>query len=213
MKKINIDIADDHKMVLSGLQNILKAFPNMKVTHLYSCGMDLLKGLQQSQPDVLLLDIQMPDISGEELAPIILKSYPKIRILVTTGFDTTYHTKSMMEKGVLGYILKNANESLLKEAIEIVYRGDKFIDPYMKDKLVEESIFSGSDTSAPPSLTRREKEILKLVMEEKTSQEIADTLRLSLRTIENQRVNLMQKLEVKNAVGLAKRTIEWKLLE
>lgn len=212
MKKITIDIADDHKMVLAGLKNILQAFPNMQVKNTYGCGIDLMKGLKKTQPDVLLLDIQMPDVSGEELAPLINKTYPDVRILVITGFDTTYYTKTMFQKGALGYLLKNTNEIILKQAIETVFKGERFLDPTMRDKLVQD-VFEVEKNTTTPTLTRREKEILKLIMQEQTSQQIADKLHLSLRTVENQRVNLMQKLEVKNAVGLVKKTIEWKLLD
>lgn len=210
---IKIAIADDHKMILAGLKNILEVFPGMEVTQCYSSGTELILGLQQQQPDVLLLDIQMPDVSGEELAPLITHTYPAIRILVMTGFDTTYYAKSMMEKGARGYLLKNAGEAALKEAIETVHKGGVYIDPAIQHKLVQEALLPQQKALQKPTLTRREKDILQRIMQEQTSQEIATALHLSLRTVENQRVNLMQKLEVKNAVGLVKKTIEWRLLE
>jgi DNA-binding NarL/FixJ family response regulator len=213
MSTIRIDIVDDHKMVLAGLKNILQGFPNIVVGNLYDNGTELIKGLKIKQPDVLLMDIQMPDVSGEELAPLINKAYPDIRILIMTGFDTTYYAKSMMEKGATGYLLKNAAEATLKEAIETVSKGAQFIDPSIKDKLLQELLQSSHIDKAIPTLTRREKEILGLIMQEQTGQQIATALNLSLRTIENQRVNLMQKMGVKNTVGLVKKTIEWKLID
>lgn len=213
MRKINIAIADDHKMVMAGIKNILSLFDNMEVTACYENGTELLKGLQQQRPDVLLMDIMMPDVSGEELAPLITHTYPTIKILVMTGFDTTYYAKSMMSKGAMGYLLKNAGEASLKEAIETVYKGKVYIDRRIQKLLAEEALLPAVKVTEKPKLTRREKEILKLIMQEQTSQEIASLLSLSLRTIENQRVNLMQKLDVKNAVGLAKKAIEWKLVD
>lgn len=210
---IKVDIADDHKVVLAGIVNLLNTFPNITANNLYENGMQLLKGLAKSQPDVLLLDIQMPDVSGEELTPLIIKKYPNVSILVMTGFDTTTHAKKLLNKGALGYLLKNTNENMLKEAIETVYRKQPFIDPIIKEKLAEETLLPQRTLREKPSLTRREKDIVRLIMQEKTSQEIATELNLSLRTVENQRVNLTQKLDVKNVVGLVKKVIEWELLE
>jgi DNA-binding NarL/FixJ family response regulator len=213
IKKIIVDIVDDHKMVLSGLKNILLSFDNIEVQHMYTGAIALLEGLKESQPDVLLLDIQMPDGNGEELISLIRKSYPLIKILVITGFDTTYYAKSMLEKGASGYLLKNTEETSLWQAIETVYEGGQYIDQAIQQKLLREVLSNQKELGQIPPLTRREKDILRLIMQEETSREIALKLNLSMRTVENQRVNLMQKLDVKNTVGLVKKTIEWKLLD
>jgi DNA-binding NarL/FixJ family response regulator len=213
MTTINIAIADDHKVVINGLQNMLQAFPHIRVMGVYNDGKSLLQGLAKEQPDVLLLDIQMPDASGDELAAIISASHPQVRILVMTGFSTSYYIRNMLEKGASGYLLKNTDEYILVQAIEAVNKGEQFIDPSLRQQFIQDLMESRKLEHARPSLTRREKEILSLILEEYTSQEIADKLSLSLRTVENQRVSLLQKLQVKNTAGLVKMAIEMKLLE
>ncbi len=213
MTVIQVAIADDHKVVITGLQNMLQAFSHINVSEVYYDGKSLLQGLKKQQPDVLLLDIQMPDSSGDELAAIIRTSYPNVRILVMTGFSTSYYIRNMLEKGAAGYLLKNTDEYILVQAIEAVHKGEQFIDPSLRQQFIQDLMESRKLEHTRPSLTRREKEILALILEEYTSQEIADKLTLSLRTVENQRVSLLQKLQVKNTAGLVKAAIEMKLLD
>lgn len=213
MQVITVDIADDHKMVLNGIENMLSAYSNIRVGHMYHNGRSLLAGLKAKRPDVLLLDIQMPDVGGEELTALIARAYPEIAILAITGFDHISYVRKMLEKGALGYILKNTDEVILKLAIETVYRRQQFVDPSLRERLIQDMIQHKKLEAQKPILTKREKEILKLIVNEHTSQQIADTLSLSIRTIENQRVNLMQKLKVKNTAGLVKVAFEYKLVE
>lgn len=210
MKNIVIDLIDDHRMVIDGLRSMLHEFEGIKIGNTYTNGKDLLEGLAINQPDILLLDIQLPDVSGIELASILLKTYPKVKIIAVTGFNTADYARQMLDNGVSGYILKNTDEHKLKQAIEIVYNGGQFIEPIIKEKIVDELYGSNSqkEIGLKPILTRREKEILNLILEELTSQQMATRLNLSLRTIENHRVGLMQKLDAKNSAGVVKRAFQ-----
>jgi DNA-binding NarL/FixJ family response regulator len=210
---INVSIVDDHPMVLAGLQQLLGSFENINVSNTYSCGKDLLQGLKDSLPDVLILDIQLPDQNGEELTKIIRKTYPQINILAMTSIDTPILIKNMLKAGCLGYLLKNADRQSLIAAIETVYRGEQFITPAIKELLFQDMLGVRRQANARVVLTRREKEILQLIAIENTSQEIADKLFLSLRTVENHRKNMLQKFDVKNMVGLVKKSMEYGLLE
>lgn len=198
---IKISIADDHPMVVNGIRNMLHYNRHIEVLHTYHTGKDLMDGLAQTTPDVLLLDIQLPDHSGNELARIISKKYPHVRMLVITSMEQTFHVKDMMRSGCSGYLLKTVSKEVLIEAIEEVYAGREYIAPELKEQLVNEAL-----KIKPPSvsITRREKEILGLIATGLTSQQIAVQLCLSQRTIENHRFSLMQKLQVKNSLGLAK---------
>lgn len=197
---INVAIVDDQVIILNGLQKILAEADHINVSALYNNGDQLLEGLETSQPDVLLLDIQMPGKSGIELAAIISKKYPAVKMIALTNVDVLTQMKQMLQKGCLGYLLKDVSPEILVSAIETVYSGQQFLNENLKKQLLNS--LSGQDDKQ--LITRREKEILKLILEENTNQDIANKLFLSLRTVENHRNNLLQKLNVKNTAGLVK---------
>jgi len=209
--KIRVSIADDHPVVINGLQKILSQYTKIELGDMCSNGSELLQSLEKFQPDVLLLDIQMPGINGEELAKIIHHTYPSISILTLTNNDTVFHVKNMMSNGAIGYLLKSSDPDMLIKAIETVYKGEQYIDPIMKELLVQESI--GAKKNILPVITLREKEILELIVHEYSSQEIAEKLSLSHRTIENHRLNLLFKFGVKNVAGLVRKAIQLKLVD
>jgi DNA-binding NarL/FixJ family response regulator len=197
---INVAIIDDQVIILKGIQKILADAMQIKVSGVYSNGDDLLESLEKFEPDVLLLDIHMPGKSGTELASIISKKHSTVRIIVLTNVDVLSQMKQMLQKGCLGYLLKDVSPEILIEAIETVYRGEQFLQEEFKVQLLNN--LSGANKQH--LMTRREKEILKMIAEENTNNEIATKLFLSLRTVENHRNNLLNKLNVKNTAGLVK---------
>ncbi|RYY68262.1 MAG: response regulator transcription factor [Chitinophagaceae bacterium] len=197
---INVAIVDDQVIILNGLQKILAEAHHINIWGTFNSADHLLENLENSQPDVLLLDIQMPGRSGLELATIISKKYPAIKMIALTNVDVLTQMKQMLQKGCLGYLLKDVSPEILINAIESVNRGEQFLHETLKKQLLNS--LSGQDEKQ--LITRREKEILKLILEENTNQDIANKLFLSLRTVENHRNNLLQKLNVKNTAGLVK---------
>lgn len=200
MNTIQLAIADDHPMIVNGIKNMLHYYRHIEIVQTYATGRELLQGLASVLPDVLLLDIQLPDISGNELARLIVRDYPSVRILVITSMDSSFHIKDMMKAGCSGYLLKTAGKDILIEAIEAVYAGETYLETALKEQLLSE-VLNRKNTLTNP-LTRREKEILGLIAQEMTSSEIAALLNLSQRTVENHRFSLMQKLNAKNTVSL-----------
>ncbi len=211
-RKIRVSIADDHPLIINGLIQVFQNCEDIEVIASYSDGRELLNGLPALQPDVLLLDLQMPNGPGEEVAPIIKEAYPDIKIIALTNQDNTYYVKTMMRLGASGYVLKTSGADIISEAIRSVYSGEIFIDPLLKEKLVQETLHTKKIQSATPQLTRREKEVLELIASNFTSQEIADKLFLSKRTIDIHRQNLLLKLEVKNSAALTKKAMQLGLI-
>ena len=211
--KIKIAIADDHPLVISGVNHILSNCGDMEIAGSYANGKELLSGLAQSQPDVLLLDIRMPGQTGDELAEIINKLYPRIRMLALTNQDNVYYIKNMLRKGVLGYILKTTQEEILLDAIRTVYRGERYLETVLKEKMILDSFQSKTQSSEDPVLSKREKEVLQYISADLTSQEIADKLFVSKRTIDSYRLSLLMKLGVKNVAALVKKGIQLGLID
>ena len=209
---IKTAIADDHPMMLEGLQKSLARYSCIALSGAYRNGKELLEGLKQKVPDVLLLDIQMPGQSGDELVPVLLKKYPDIKILIFTNFDSVLYANNLLQKGAGGYLLKTVEESVLIDAIKAVYDGEQFIAPELRGKLqqindkIKKAVFSKF------SLTPREKEILKLIADGNTCPEIASVLFLSIGTIENYRNTILLKLEAKNTAALVKKALQYGLI-
>lgn len=214
-KPIQVGIVDNHPLAINGLKTMLGLYPDeVEVMATYHCGASLLEGLAQIQPEVLLLDILLPDQSGKELAPIIARSYPAVRMIALTSLDSPAVVKSMMQRGCLGYLLKDTDDKTLIEAIREVYLGKEFIEPSLKETLLQHLIkYRAQSTDILPELTQREREILKLIVLEHTTQEIADKLFISFRTVENHRYSLLQKLDVKNTAGLVRMAITLGLVD
>lgn len=210
---IKVSVTDDHPLVISGLQTMLARYAHIQLTGMYNNGAELLQGLEVQMPDILLLDIQMPDKTGDSLAPLLRKKYPDLKIIVLTNFDSTLYANNMMKLGVQGYVLKSAAEQVIIDAIETVYKGGTFIEDLMRQKMdvlqdkVSKSVF------AKVSLTPREKDILHHIADGDTNQEIADRLFLSIRTVENYRLNIQLKLGAKNTAMLVKIALQMGFLD
>ncbi len=209
---IKVAITDDHPLVLKGLQNVILFYDHLELAGCYSSGAALIEGLASQQPDVLLLDIQLQDTTGNELVRVITKKYPLIKILALTNVETKFHITDMMQHGCMGYLTKHIDEATLVKAIETIYDGEHFVEEKLKAVLLNSMIGKDRQTSKMTPLTQREKEILQLIAAEHTNQEIADKLFIAIRTVENHRMSIIQKLGAKNTVGLIKSAIELGLI-
>ncbi len=206
---MKIVILDDHPLLIKGLQAMLSHYTDINIVGTYLSGRTLLEGLKEQPADVLLLDIQMQDQMGDEVAAILQRLYPEMMILVLTNLEHQYYIRTMIQHGVRGYVLKSSDESILLEGIRTVARGDIYFDPSIRKEALKEQKNSKDQF---PSLTRREKEILHLLTLDYSSKDIAEKLFLSPRTIENHRMHLLQKMDVKNSASLIKKAIELGLI-
>lgn len=204
MKEINIAIADDHLLVINGLKAMLENAEGISILFAATTGSETLEQFAVRPPDVLLLDIQMPDMNGIDLCKIIQKNYPHVKVIALTNFEQSSYVKQIMRNGALGYLLKNIDGKTLVHAIRSVMDNQPFIQDQIRNNMMNELLSGRKITSAGISLTKREMEILSLVAKEHTNQEIADKLFISIRTVETHRINLSQKLGVHNTAGLVK---------
>jgi DNA-binding NarL/FixJ family response regulator len=205
--KIKLAIADDHELILQGLSLMLEQVEHVRIVWKNTGGLNLLENLREHRPDVLLLDIQMPGCNGVDLCRDISRALPALKIIALTNFEESYYVRQMLRNGAKGYLLKNTGQDTLLQALETVMAGKIFLDAHVQDALIGQLI-SPRARRTDATLTRRETEILKLIAEERSNQEIADQLFISLRTVETHRLNLNQKLSAKNTAGLVKEAMK-----
>ncbi len=201
---IKVAIADDHLLVINGLRAMLEKYDHLLVIFSATNGQILLENLVENKPDVLLLDIQMPGMSGIDLCKMISKNYPEIKVIALTNLEESHYVKQMMRNGALGYLLKNVDQQNLVQAIETVVQDKQYIDFQIQRNMLNEALSGQKRTSQGVMLTKRELEILELIGKEFSNQQIADKLFLSLRTVQTHRLNIRQKLGVNNTAGLVK---------
>lgn len=203
MIPITIGIADDHLLVIQGIRAMLGS-GNFQVIFSAVNGKDLLEHLSENQPDVLLLDIQMPDVNGVDLCSTITKCYPEIKIIALTNMDESHYVKQMIRNGASGYLLKNVDQLTMINAIEEVMIGNQYLDHQIRQNIMDEMLLGKKRSVQQVELTKRELEILGLIAKEFSNNEIAEKLFISLRTVQTHRLNISQKLNAKNLVTLVK---------
>lgn len=206
--EISIALVDDHRIVIDGLTSILGKEANINIIGECESGDAALKLLRQRKPDVMLVDLHMPGMSGIELTRKITTKYPDISVLMLTMNDEGTLINQAVEAGASGYVLKNSSSDELVEAVNTVARGQKYLSSKAQE-VVMNSIFKhqASIKDVEPGavrLTRRETEILSLIAKEYSNEQIAEELFISERTVETHRKNIFTKTKTKTVVGLIK---------
>lgn len=207
MKKYIIDvyIVDDHKLVCEGISDLINQSGQAHVSYTYNTLKACWQALEQRRPDVLLLDLSMPDGDGIAFCHEVIKDYPKIKVIALTIHDEYSMIQRMMDCGAHGYVLKSSSSEELLEAINSVWQGRQYVSPLVTDILRE-----GQARSVV--LSEVEKSILRFICDGLTNPQIASELKLSTETINWYRKRLLAKFEVKNSVGLVRKVLEQKLL-
>lgn len=209
---IKIAITDDHKMVLQGIASMLQGTPELEVVGMYENGQQTLDLIEGDAPDVLFLDINLPDINGIDLSKKLLKLNPDLKIIALTNFEDISFVKRMLKNGVHGYLLKNTDKLELVTAMKTVLSGELFLQKDIQSRLISQTSKKSIDNGLQPNLTRREHDVLVAISEELTTQQISEKLFISPKTVETHRMNIMSKLGAKNSVGIIKIAIEKELL-
>ena len=207
-----IAITDDHVMVLKGIETMLSGTPEIEVVGTYKDGIETIDKISKDKPDILLLDINLPDINGIDLCKQLLKKDPDLKIIALTSFEETSFVKRILNNGAHGYLLKNTDKLELLDAFKTVLSGEQYLQKNIQKNLLSQAVGNKKSNSLIVNLTRREKEVLQAISEELTTQEISEKLFISPKTVETHRMNLMSKLGAKNSVGIIKIAIEKELL-
>lgn len=205
IKNIRIALADDHKLIRSGIATILNAEPSFTVVQQASNGKELLDGLKTYNPDVVLLDLEMPVMSGKETLESIRKVDNELRVLILTMHQNNAFIVQMMELGANGYLVKDADPKEVTEAIHKVYTNNYFFSERVSLAMLGglSQTDKNSHSKLPGhDLTEREIEVLRLICQERTTTEIGEALFLSAKTIEGHRKTLMDKTGARNMAGL-----------
>lgn len=207
-------ITDDHAIVRTGLRTLLAADPSMQLVGEAGGGHEAIQMVEQMRPDILLLDLSMPDLDGIEVTRLVKASHPELRVLVLTIHEEHGLLREAIRAGASGYILKRAAESELISAIQVLMRGDMYVDPAMVRELLTEAAAPSPKEVAPAEqLTPREVEVLKFIVQGYTNRQIGQELTISVRTVEGHRANLSGKLGLHSRVDLVRYAREHGLID
>ena len=202
-------IVDDHPVVVAGLQSLLGQLENIEVAGAASNAFEAISFLKAHAVDVILLDINLPDVSGIDLCRKIRKDFPEIKILGISTFSDRSYISRMIENGAAGYLMKSASAGQIAEAIETVLNGKMYVSVSMEHVLRPLSVTAPGNLAV---LTKREKEILGLIAEGLTNNQIAEKLFISQLTVDSHRKNLLTKLNVNNTASLIRVAMEQGLI-
>jgi DNA-binding NarL/FixJ family response regulator len=213
-KNIRVLIADDHQMFVDGLKSSLSQTDFVSVVGTANTGKQVLDFLSEKETDVVLLDINMPELNGIDTAKVIVKKHPSVRIIMLSMYLEKQFIEELVRIGISGYILKNTGIKELEQAIQTVSEGKKHFSNDVALKLLDaqtNTVYANEMTQTQPQLsglTEREIDVLKLIAKEFTTPEIAEKLFISAYTVETHRKNLIRKLNVKNIAGLVKFAVQ-----
>lgn len=210
MKTYRIILADDHTILRQGIRRLVEEIPGLQVLAEAHDGLELLSLLQFHNPDLVIVDITMPGIGGIEATREILRLYPEVKVLILTMHKRVEYLQQVLSAGAHGYLLKEDSHDELALAIDTIRKGRTYITQSLTSGMTEylKRLRESEHPAIRELITNREKGILRLIAEGKSSREIADILCISLRTVQNHRANMMQKLDAKKTADLVKYAVE-----
>ena len=204
MSDYRVILADDHTLFRSGVKRILEEVPGIQVMGEAADGLQLLTLLKEMTPDLVILDISMPKMRGLEAIQEIKAAYPQVQVLILTMHKNAEYLSYALGAGAAGFLLKQDADPELMEAIAAIRQGKTYLSPAISEVVPDLIRRQKPDGTPKDLLTHREREILKLLVEGKSSREIGELLYISLRTVQNHRANIMKKLKVRGITDLVK---------
>ena len=209
MKKIRVLVADDHALFRAGVRKLLQSFSDVDVVGEAADGQEAVRLTEQHRPDVLLMDIAMPELNGVDAASRLTREASPTRVVILSMHTGEEYVLRAIRAGAAGYLLKDASPTELEQAVKAVARGEIYLSPAVSRYVVEDYVRqTGADRQTPlDRLTPRQREILQLIAEGNTTKAIATKLGLSVKTVETHRAQLMERLEVHDVASLVRLAI------
>ena len=205
MKNIQVVLADDHALVRAGIRALLERIDKVEVVGEAGDGQEALKLIEQLDPDVVLLDLTMPGLSGFEVLKETSERFPNVNMIVLSVHDSEEYAFHALRSGAVGYLPKSAASTELEEAIERVLSGEKYVSPSIAPEASLE--FSKAAPETSPELTPRQMEVLTLIAHGSSTREVARSLNISIKTVETHRAQLMERLNIHEVAGLVRYAI------
>lgn len=205
MTIVRVLLADDHTLVRAGLRKLLESIPGMEVVGEAGEGLELLELVEQLQPQMVLMDIAMPGLNGLEATGRLVKAWPEIRVLILSMHQNGEYVRQALRQGAAAYLLKDAAPLELELAIKAVLKGETYLSPAVSKGVVSDYVHRlRTDEQPADALTPRQREVLQLIAEGKSTKEIARHLDLSIKTVETHRTQLMKELDIHEIAGLVR---------
>jgi DNA-binding NarL/FixJ family response regulator len=218
MGKINIVLADDHVLVRNGIKAMLESEPDIQVVGEAGNGSEALERAKNLKPDILVLDIRMPEMSGLEAAARLGEYSPATKAVILSMHDSEDYVLQALDSGAYGYLLKDTDKNEFIKALKQIHAGSKYFSGAVSNVLAKQLLNTKpvNKSRAPVDdvyhLTKKEKEILRMIIDGKQNKDIADTFEKSVRTIETHRFNIMKKLSVNNGVDMINKAVKENLI-
>ena len=203
---IRILIADDHGIVAEGLKSLAEAEPDIEVVGIVADGREAVQHARESRPDVVIMDMSMPELNGADATRAILQNDPACRVIVLSMYAEREYVRRALKAGAMGYVVKRSAAKELVDAIRAVHAGQRYLSPRVADVVIEAGADDKDDLLA--KLSMREREVLQLLAEGNTGAEIAQRLSLSQKTVETYRARLVEKLGIRDLPGLVRFAIQ-----
>lgn len=204
--KIRILLADDHALVRAGMKSLVESTEAFEVVGEASNGREAVRLARTLEPDVALLDIAMPELNGLDAARRLAAECPQVRVLILSMHTDPGYVREALQAGTAGYLLKEASVEELELAIRAALRGERYLDPRVSKQVIDGYV-RGLDAPEGKALTPRQREILQLIAEGRSTREIAERLHLSVKTVEAHRAQIMDRLDIRDVAGLTRYAI------
>jgi DNA-binding NarL/FixJ family response regulator len=205
--KIRLLLADDHALVRAGMKSLLESAEGFEVVGEASNGREAVRLARTLKPDVALLDIAMPELNGLDAARRLGSECPEVRVLILSMHADPGYVRAAMQASAAGYVLKDAGVEELELAIRAALRGERYLDPRVSKHVIEGYVRGLEAEERAPALTPRQREILQLIAEGRSTREIAERLHVSVKTVETHRAQLMDRLGIRDVAGLTRYAI------
>ncbi len=210
-KKIRVLVADDHTIVRQGFRKLLEEQDDIEVVGEAGNGLEVIKQVKALHPDVVLMDIQMPELNGLEAVSLIKEAVPETQVVLLSMHEKDAYVHQALVSGALGYVLKASPVTEILEAIRTVYQKEHFLSSKIGSQIIK--AFLKNRTEKPPAtgydlLSEREQQVFRLLVEGRTTTDISDILHISSKTVEKHRANVMKKLDIHNMVEMVKYAIQ-----